>query len=403
MRLRSPRLAAVAVLATLALLTPTTPALAATARPAQVGLVSFTGASLTATGATLTVDWPDVAGATGYEVFAARTFAGVPTQATPAVRPTGSKATLTGLVKGVDYFVQVRAVNGAGAGPRSQRVGHGTIAAEATSISPLTVKALTWNVCSNVCAALPTRARAINARIAETTPDLVAMQEASKYTKAPTGYRFAVNGQNDILIRSGQFSVLPQTTAATAGSTPFSRKTATPGKGIAWAALKHRSGGHVVVFDVHMVPGSSATQVAQREHEAGRLSAYVTLILGRLAASYGTVTDWKNAPVIILGDFNTHKSRSGDDTTAILEKAGWRDAYDQARALSAQHHNSANPTMQTAPVIGVTWGDHVDKVLVRPARSIVTQWANAGKRAGGKYVAPLGSDHHPVVAVVSIR
>lgn len=404
MRLRSPRLAAVALLATLALLTPTSPAVAAIARPAQVGLVSFTGASLTPTGATLTVDWPDAAGAAGYEVFAARSLDAVAAATTPAVRVTDSKATVSRLTAGVDYFVQVRAVNSAGVGPRSSRVGHGTIASQGTfPAGAPSYRALTWNVCSNACAGITTRAKVINRRITEIAPDIVALQEASKYITAPTGYRFVANGQNDILVRSGQFSVVPKKTAATAGSTVFARKSATPGKGIAWAALRHRTGAYVVVFDAHLVSGTTAAQVAQRTYEAERLNAFVLSTLGKLAASYGSLTNWKNAPVIILGDFNTHKSRVGDGTQAVLQKAGWYDAYDQARALMAQHHNSANPTMQTAPVIGVRWGDHVDKVLVRPSRTAVIRWANAGKRVDGTYVAPLGSDHHPVLAVVSVR
>lgn len=404
MRPRSPRLAAVALLAALALLTPTTPAVAATARPGPVGLVYFTGASLTSTGATLTVDWPDVAGATGYEVFAGRSLAAVAAATTPMATSTSSKATISRLVRGVDYFVQVRAVNSAGVGPRSVRVGHGTIASQGTfPAGAASYRALTWNVCSYACPGIATRTATINSRIAELAPDIVALQEASKFVAAPSGYRFVENAQNDLLVRSGQFSVVPKKTAPTAGTATFAGKSAAPGKGIAWAALRHRSGAYVLVFNAHLVAGTSSAQIAQRRYEAERLDGFVRSTMSKLAASYGSLTTWANVPVIILGDFNTHKSRTGDATGAILKKAGWYDAYDQARSLVAQHHNSANPKMQTAPVIGVTWGDHVDKVLVRPWRAVVTRWENAGKRVDGKYVAPLGSDHHPVLAVVSVR
>lgn len=402
MRLRSPRLAVLALIATFALLLPATPATAATARPAQVGLVSFTAASLMSTGAKLTVDWADVAGATSYQVFLGRSMDSVAAATVPRATVTGSAATVTSLTAGVDYFVQVRAVNSAGPGPRSARVGHGTIAAQAAfPAGAPQYKTLTWNVCSNVCSGIAARTGTINSRIKELAPDVVALQEASKYTTAPSGYRFAVNAQNDLLVRTGQFSVVTRKTLAPAGSTTFARKSAAPGKGVAWAALQHRTGAKFIVFNVHMVSGSSAAQITQRESEAGQLSSFVNSTVSKMAASYGAA--WKTAPVVILGDVNTHKSRSGDDTGALLKKAGWHDAYDQARALTLQHYNSANPTMSTKPVTSITWGDHVDKVLVRPSRSVVYSWANAGKRSGSLWASPLGSDHHPILVTLGVK
>ena len=406
MRLLSPRGAVVVLLAAALLtVTPVDTSTAAPARPAQVGLVSFVSASLTSTGATLPVDWADIAGATKYEVFTSTSYDGMPTMTKPTMTVTGSKATLSGLAKGRDYYVQVRAVSAGGAWPRSARVGHGTMLAEATApVGAVSYQALSWNVCSNVCASIATRTKTINARIVELAPDLVGLQEASRYTTAPTGYGFVVNGQNDILVRSGQFTLVKKNASgATSGSATFARSKAAPGKGLAWAALKHRSGAYVLVVDAHLVVGTSAAQVAQREYEAGRLAAYVTSTLAKLKKSHGTLTDWTKAPVILLGDFNTNKSHTNDDTMAVLEKAGWYDAYDQARALSRQHQNSANPSRLLTPVIGVKWGDHVDKVLVRPSRAIVYSWQNAGKMASGKYVAPLGSDHHPVLVKLLVR
>ena len=407
MRLLSPR-GAVAVLAAAALLTatPVVTATAAESRPDRVGLVNVVGASLTSSGATLTVDWADVPGADRYEVFASPSYSTLPTKTTPSVTVTGSKATVGRLDPGRDYYIQVRGVNSAGAGLRSLRIGHGTIADEVALRPGAPVYSLlTWNVCSNACGSFGTRKRVIDARIRELLPDIVALQEASKYTAAPTGYRLVVDGQNDILVRRGQFGAVPSRGSnGTSGVVRFPSTYASSGKGVAWAALHHRSGAYVLVLDVHLVTGTSRSAVAQREYEAARLPSLVTSARNKLARSHGSVTDWATVPVIMLGDFNTHKSRIDDDTMAALAGRGYHDAFDQARALTRQHHNTANPEWSTRPVIGQLWGAHADKVVIRPSRTVVHRWENAGEMTSTRrYVTPLGSDHHPLLVELSLR
>lgn len=405
MRPLSPRVAVAVMLS--ALLVVTTPAVTATAasRPDRVGLVSFTGASLTPSGATLTVDWKGMEGVTAYEVFASTSYDSLPTKQTPTMTVTGSKATLRGLAEGRDYFVQVRAVNSAGPGLRSLRVGHGTMTAEASlpSTAPR-YRALSWNICSNACPSFSTRAKVINSRIAELKPDVVALQEASRYSTAPRGYRFAYNGQNDILIRSSAFTQVTATSSRpTSGYVRPGKKYATPGKGFAWAAVRHSSGRYLLVVDVHLVVGTSGAALQQREYEASRVGPFIRRTLAQLDETHGSRTDWTTAPVIVLGDFNTHKSRTGDDTMKNLEASGWHDAFDQARSLTRQHHNTANPDRTSTPVIGILWGAHVDKALVRPSRSVVYSWANAGEMSGTRYATPLGSDHHPLLVELGLK
>ncbi len=313
--------------------------------------------------------------------------------------PLCSRLPRWGLKRGQVYFVQIRATNSAGYGPKGTRVAHETIAAQASlpAGSPQH-RVMTWNICSNACSSIATRARVINQRITEVKPDLVAMQEASRYTKAPAGYRHVHNGQADILVRKGVYSLVSKNSKGrTTGTARFASKYATSGKGMAWAALKHKTGSYMLVVNTHLVYGNTTSAVKQREYEAGRLPYFLRNTLRKLNATHGHVTDWTKAPVVVLGDFNTHKSRSGDDSQQILENMGWHDSYDQARRLSGQHRNTANPDFSTTPVIGGVWGDHVDKVLVKPRRTVVYGWANVGKMKNGKYVAPLGSDHHPLV------
>ena len=367
-----------------------------TEKPAQVGLVSFTGASLTPTGATLSIDWANAKRATSYDVYASTSYSGVVTKTTPSVTVTGSKAVLSGLKKGTAYFVRVVAVNNVGRATSSTRVGHKTITAEAKldgTEAPYSV--MTWNVCSVVCGNIGGRTKAINSRIRELKVGVVGLQEAMKYTKAPSGYAFAVNGQNDILIRKGVFAkVGKKGNVATTGSKKFARKYAGSGHGVTWAALRHSSGRYLVVFNTHLPVGTSKSLRAQRNYEAQQLTPYVNAVMRKLAASNPKL---KGAASILIGDFNTSLSSEGDKTMSSLSKAGWVDSFHQARTLIRQHHNSANPDRKTKPVIGVTWGSHIDKVWVKPTRTVITSWENAGKMKGSSYVTPLPSDHHPVL------
>ncbi|MGV9194685.1 cell wall-binding repeat-containing protein [Microbacterium sp. MC2] len=365
-----------------------------TVEPGDAGLVSFVGKSLTSTGATLSIDWADVKNATAYEVYAATGYDAVAKMTTPTLTVTASKATLTRLQKNTDYFVRVVPLNSAGRGQTSHRAGHQTISAEGSGGQNYSL--LTWNVCSNVCGDFAGRKSIIDARIRELGPDIVGLQEAHAYTSAPSGYTFAHNGQNDILIRNGVFTkVRPKSGVATSGATRFSSKHYGAGQGLSWAALRHSSGAHVIAVSLHLVVGNSAAQMKQRQYEAERAVSYATSMRTKLAKTYGSAM--KNAAIIFTGDFNTSKATSGDTTTALLQKMGWYDAFDQARSLSGQLRNTANPGMKSSITYSGRWGAPIDKVLVEPTRTTITSWTHAGKIVGGKYATPLGSDHHPVL------
>ena len=399
---------AAAVLA-LALVFAAPPAFATTT-PSRVGLVSFTGASLTSSGATLTIAWPAAAGAASYRVFASTSFDGVAEMTTPLVTTTRTTATIPHLLTGRDYFVQVRGVSSGGVvGSPSLRVGHGTIASEpsaAALASHKTVtglKVMTWNICSNACSNFAVRKTVVNSRIGELAPGIVGMEEASKYTTAPSGYAFGYKGQNTILYRTSLFTSVKKGTTVLRGSARFASVYTTSGHGVTWAALRDRiNGKYLVVFDVHLLSGSTVTTVKQREYEASRLSPYIGRMYSMLKTTYGSVTNWSDAAPVVVGDFNTNKSHPTDATQSILRKAGWLDSFDQAHHLTRQHYNSANPTWSLLPVIGERWGDDVDKLMVKPSRTAVLSWANVGKMSGGRFVAPLGSDHHPLMFQISV-
>lgn len=366
-------------------------------RPPQVGLVSFVGAALTGTSqASLTVSWPAAKTAAKYEVFVGTTYNNVLDQKSPRVTVTGTKAVIPGLARGKDHFVQVRAVNKAGkAGPKSSRVGHGTIRAEG-SPSATKYNLLTWNICSNKCSKMSSRQKIINSRIGELSPDIVTLQESSEYTKAPSGYGFAFKGRNSVLYNKAVFSL-----AVAGEQTAFSaRYTSNSGGGVSWGVLKNRSTGKLaVVFSAHLKAGTSASEVKQRVYESTRMSSVIRSTLAMLRVDFPSL-DWNSAPTFVAGDINSNKSRTSDGTLATIARAGWHDAFDQARVLIRQHQNSTNGKWLATPPIGVRWGDHIDKVLVQPEKTVVVKWSHAQKMSKGKYVK-LASDHLPIL--VSLR
>jgi hypothetical protein len=75
--------------------------------------------------------------------------------------------------------------------------------------------------------------------------------------------------------------------------------------------------------------------------------------------------------------------------------AGYYDAYDLARNANRPNWNSFS-SLSATPTTSKVWGDHVDHVYVRPARTNVYRWMNASLYSGSRYKTPKPSDHNPV-------
>jgi endonuclease/exonuclease/phosphatase family metal-dependent hydrolase len=223
---------------------------------------------------------------------------------------------------------------------------------------------------------------------------MVTLQEATEYTKAPTGYGFAYKGRSTVLYDKDVFSL-----AVTGEQTVPSSKYGPAGGGISWGVLKDKSTGRLsVVFSTHLKSGDSKSAVKQRVYEAGKIAAVVRSTMAMLRVEYPKLA-WDTAATFVAGDINSNKSRTTDGTIAAIEKTGWHDAFDQARVLVKQHQNSANGSMSTTPRLGITWGDHIDQVLVQPSKTVVLKWSNVQKMSKGKYVK-LASDHLPIMVTL---
>ena len=383
------------------------PAQAATTPP-KVGLVSFTAATYSnSTGsAGLTIDWPDTRYAKSYQIFLSRSYT---MSSAKVYSSTSSTKTFTGLARGVDYFVQVRAVNGSAVGTKSSRVGHPTILRMNAGNGP-TYRVMTYNLCSQKCSGWSGRQPAALARIQTYSPDVLAAQEAI-YLDVPAemGYALAIEKSSKrLLYKTSRFTLaapattVPAKPAKTAQGCDATWPQSTKGyvllgyhgggcRYAVWAVLVDKQTGDRTVFvDVHTVSGDNETAATQRTAEITTLTQHLAEI------------NPGNLPVVYAGDFNSNRSRSNDGLASVFHRQGYYDGYDLAMKLVRQHFNSYNG-YDVVPRISYKWGDHVDHVWIRPDEGRVLSWVNGAWLSGGRMVTPIPSDHSPVITDVRLN
>lgn len=404
-----------------------TPAEAAPKKPGTVGLVSVTSTNSYASGAKkyarVAIQWPKAKRATRYEVFVARTKAKVAKKRKPTKVVRKPKAVIHELKRNRTYWFQVRALNGKRAGNRSARIARVTPVGRA-KLSKRTHPVhsmMSYNVCSNACKTRKWTKRqplVVN-QILAVRPDVVALQEASRWSTTIPGYTEALGGHdNRILYRDDVYEQVTRDLTPPADPVeppdpenpdeptpepteppepwiePIDGVTDPPGKNAPWVLLRHRATGQETVFvAVHLLTGDTNANARYRATQSRTIFSDLDAQLAWWDL------DMRQIPIAFIGDYNTNRSRSNHQVVeAEMKRYGFWDTYEQARTLSRQHQNTANPYWQwRTPTIGVTWGDHVDKVWVRPGRSVVHSWANVGLMNGSQYLAPLPSDHHPLL------
>lgn len=374
---------------------------AAASKPGKVGLVSFTGKSFVRSSntASLTFSWPKASRAKKYEIFLSRSYS--MTKAKKFTTSSRSK-TIKKLKPGRDYFVQVRAVNGSKRGTKSNRVGHTTIRRMDIARGP-SYRVMTYNVCSRVCSQWPTRQPFAHQRITSYSPDIVAAQEADNLVP-PAGYSVAhYKSGKRLLYKASRFTRLPGTPEAQVMESVDTGERCSPSR--TWGSygeilLGHHDGGcryavwsklddrtssaRTLFVNVHTVSGDNSTRARERQAEIQTLSATIAAV------------NPEGLRVVYAGDFNTHKNRSNDYVAREFNSRGYFDAYDLAAELRLQHNNSYND-FKTTPKISYKWGDHVDKVWIRPDQGRVLRWSNGALIKNAKMVAPIPSDHSPLI------
>ena len=373
------RLVILLILALLTVLSPGVPP--AWAAPAQVGVVSFVGASTTS----LTLDWPAASGARGYEVW--RSTHKNMSYATKVKTTTGSSATITGMSPGKMYCFQVRGRAGSSFGMRSAHTCKPTIRSQ-SRISGAAYAVMTLNACSEACSGWSRRLSAARTLIKKRNPDVIAVQEAAVWTTPPTGYANAFHkSAKRLFYKKSRFTVASTSSGKRAGSITLSSA-----KYAVWAELVNRSTGKRIIFvSAHTSPAYKDYALRGRE-------------VGNLLSRMNQINTGKRT-VVYAGDFNSHKNRgtysesagfgSQDTVGRKFAASGYYDSYDLARTLKRPNWNSYSG-MKSKPTISRTWGDHVDHVYVKPASTNIYRWMNAALYSGSRYSSPFPSDHSAV-------
>lgn len=351
------------------------------AAPAQVSLVSFTGASTTS----LKLSWPKVSGASAYEVF--RSERKDMSGATRVSRTSSNSASITRMRPGKTYCFQVRALARSAPGRRSARTCKPTIRKQ-SPVSGASYAVMTLNACSEVCSDWATRSSAATAVVRNRLPDVVALQEAGAWKTPPAGYANAVSkSAKRLFYKTSRFTL-----AIASGRERVGNVVLSAGKYAVWAELIDRQTGKRIIFaSVHT--SSALSDYARRGSE-------VETLLNRM-----TSINTARLPVVYAGDFNSHKNRGiydegtgfgvEDTVNQTFARAGFYDSYDLARTLQRPNWNSFSGFLAT-PTTSKTWGDHVDHVYIEPGRSNVFRWMNAALYSGDQYATPIPSDHSAV-------
>ena len=377
------RASALLVLALIVVLVPASPP--AFAAISRVGVVTFAGASTTS----LTLAWPKASGARGYQVW--KSIHKDMAYRTVARSVSGTAATVSGLTPGETYCFQVQGKAGSSLGLRSAVTCHPTIRAQSAITGPA-YKVMSFNACANACSGWTGRSAAAREMVRVRQPDVMALQESSGWMTPPPGYSSAASkSAKRIFYKTSRFSLVSDSSGVRAGE--ILMRNTDPGRYAVWAELADRDTGKRMIFtSAHTSPAYA--EYPERAQEVQTLMSRINqLNTGGLA-------------VIYAGDFNSNKNRgdysesagfgSQDTVGRTFAAAGYYDSYDLARTLKRNNWNSF-AGWSTTPKRSIVWGDHVDHVYVKPSRSNVYQWMNAGLYSGSSYSSPIPSDHRPVM------
>lgn len=393
------------------------------AKPSRAG-VSWVTVQALNTGPTVSVrvEWPRVSGATSYEIdyalssgsISSTEVQGSRTKRTARVRGTRSSVQVGyvgGLRPGATYCFQVRGRNSSGFGYRGPI--HCKVTVRSTRATParsIPMVVGTYNTCSSACtstlgawssrgARVRDRIRQMNVGTTGRAVDVLAIQEGNDATPYLTtqldgtftrgcqtgdGTGRVYDENQSLFVRDSTYEVVP----GTADGVSFARFS-DPSHGACWVKVREKaSQQEVVVVNMHLWHVSDAAADARRATETD-------LVADTVKAAF------PGATIVYAGDFNSSRSRATDAPRIRMYADGADDAYDQAtRYLSRPYRNSACGTT-TTPRTSWRWGDHIDRVFV-PAGVHVASWEVDYRMDGRLYVAPMPSDHNPVLVSLLI-
>lgn len=267
----------------------------------------------------------------------------------------------------------------------------------------------TYNTCSSACAStlrtdwetvrgplVERRIREMRAAGPTSRPvDVLAVQEGNRATSWLTGRladtftRGCQTGDGtgkssednqSVFVRSTTWEVV----GGTAGGMNFHDIGGDGAHGACWVRIRSRATGReLVVVDLHLyAPSTTAGDRIRRAQTAAVVSAATTALPG--------------TPVVYAGDFNSWRGRRYDKPQTLLAGLGYDDAFDPALAFLSRPSLTSVCGTSTRPATSPTWAGHLDRVFVPPGVHVAS-WKVDYRLQAGRYVAPLASDHNPVV------
>lgn len=359
--------------------------------PGQVGRVTMKQSTTTS----LTFKWPKAARADEYLIEQA-TNLGM-TDRTRVATTTERRITVDGLRPGQFYCFQVRGLNDSGQGMKSRKACQYTIAEQGADTGA-TYRVVTYNTCGVACPGWASRLHGAAELVGAQQPDVVALQE----TPEDSGMAGALGDFTQVQAKSGKALLFRKSRFDVARESGKERSgildlgldpRAGKHRYAVWAELidRQNSGKRVIFASVHLSPGGD-----DLVNDDFRRRETINLIAGLRRINPDDL------PLVVAGDFNSNQGRTYDSPTALMDAAGYGNAFYFAEKWVRPNYNSANKDT-SVPSIGTPWGYHVDQVWTDPERSQIVEWRNANRLVNGNYPAPLVSNHSPVSVEVRIN
>lgn len=318
----------------------------------------------------------------------------------------GTEHTFEGLATETTYYLRNRVIDEAG-----KPLSDWSAVVSGTPSASLPLRVGSFNILKlgvDGITSWSTRRGAVAATIRDQGADVVGLQEATP-ARAPSGRRqyadlVAALGSDWALVDAGskstgeartvydttRLTLLDHGHEALAGTKAYRgvQRYAT------WARFEQKSTKRQFIFvNTHLVPSSDNKAEANRARSARQIVAMVKKV------------NREDLPVIILGDFNTHRRAGpGNGVWDAMTDAGYLDPLLAKEGTLGSAEEKIRPTMKTfngyrrkAPYNRNQL--MIDRIFVSPMR--VAEWETVAKLdSAGRFVGTIPSDHNMIRATV---
>ncbi|MFY0407850.1 endonuclease/exonuclease/phosphatase family protein [Solicola sp. PLA-1-18] len=153
-----------------------------------------------------------------------------------------------------------------------------------------------------------------------------------------------------------------------------------------WSEMTDRAtGSRFMMVNAHLVNGNTAARDRVRRAQTRTLVAKTRTV------------NTAGLPLVVAGDFNTHRDHASDAPTKVLKQSGFVNSYDVAAKRVKSSYSSNNQLRRKPPRKYL----HADYVWVSRGTS-VSRWSQAIRLRKGKFVGTIPSDHNPVFASIRL-